>query len=292
MLSYEEFQLELIRLLEKRYPKANIVRTTQYKFNGVKQGIMIDMPGNIQPIVYPDNLYKGYKRLEDMDAILDNIELALELEKMNGFKNIVKDWNQAKQHIYPYILNMEQNQLCIQRHDYVYKRKLDFAYSVYVELADDDGIACVNVTKDLLRLWKVSEEEAFEIAENNAKYYVKPMKRVIAEYIGKGYLEDGSLEREEMYVVTNATKNRGAAGMFDLHLLRQTAEELQSDFFVLPLSIHEVVLVLEKVSPSKEMLKEMMQQVNQCQMDEDEYLSDNVYYYSRDEQKVSIVEID
>ena len=275
MLSYEEFQLELMKALEKRYPDAKIVRTTQYKFNGVKQGIIIDMPGNIEPIVYPDNLYKGYKRLEDMDAVLDS-----------------KDWNWAKQHIYPYILNMEQNQLCIQRHDYVHKRKLDFAYSVYVELADDDGIACVNVTMDLLRLWNVSEEEVFKIAENNARYYAKPMKRVIAEYIGKGYLEDSSLESEELYVVTNATKNRGAAGMFDLHLLRQTADELQSDFYVLPLSIHEVVLVLEKASPLKEMLKEMMQQVNQCQMDEDEYLSDNVYYYSRVKNEVSRVEFD
>lgn len=292
MLSYEEFQLELMKALEKRYPDAKIVRTTQYKFNGVQQGIIIDMPGNIQPIVYPDNLYKGYKRLEDMDAVLDSIELALEVEKMNEFREIVKDWNWAKQHIYPYILNMEQNQFCIQRHDYVHKRKLDFAYSVYVELADDDGIACVNVTMDLLRLWKVSEEEVFKIAENNARYYAKPMKRVIAEYIGKGYLEDSSLENEELYVVTNATKNRGAAGMFDLYLLRQTADELQSDFYVLPLSIHEVVLVLEKASPSKEMLKEMMQQVNQCQMDEDEYLSDNVYYYSRVKNEVSIVEFD
>ena len=290
MLSYEEFELELMKALEKRYPDAKFVRKPRYKFNGIKQGIEIVGQDDVVPIVYTDNLYDGYQRVEDMGLVLDSIDLALECEKMSKFKNIVKDWNQAKKHIYPYIVNMEKNQLCMDYNGYVYKQKLDFAYGVYVELPDDDGIACVNITRDLLRLWNISEEEVFEIAEQNAKYDVKPMQQVIAELMDKDVSELDIPEDEVMYVVTNTTKNRGAAGLFDLDLLKRTAEELESNFFILPSSMHEIILVLASSAPSKEQLQESVVDVNKCQVNEDDYLSDNVYYYSREAHEVSVVE--
>lgn len=292
MLSYEEFELELMKALEKRYPNAKFVSKSRYRFNGIKQGIEIVGDSNIVPVVYTDNLYEGYKVLEDMELVIDSIDLAIEHEKMKNFKTIVKDWNQAKKHIYPYIVNMEKNQLCMEHNDYVYKQKLDFAYGVYVELPDNDGIACVNITRDLLRLWSISEEEVFEIAEQNAKYSVKPMRQVIAELMGKEFSEEEPIENEAMYVVTNKTKNRGAAGIFDFDLLRKTAEELDSDFYILPSSIHEVILVLEKEAPSMQKLKELVGDVNQCQVKEEEFLSENVYFYSREEHQVKIVEMD
>lgn len=78
--------------------------------------------------------------------------------------------------------------------------------------------------------------------------------------------------------------------MFDLELLRNTAEELQSDFFILPSSLHEIILVLANAALSKEMLQESVAEVNRCQADNEDYLSDNVYYYDRKKQTVDIVE--
>ena len=169
---------------------------------------------------------------------------------------------------------------------------MDFAYSVYVEIADDDGIGCVNITHDLLQLWEVSEEEVFAIAEQNAKYSVTPMRQVIGELMGKEFSDEERIENEAMYVVTNKTKNRGATGIFDFNLMRATAEELNSDFYILPSSIHEVILVLEKEAPSKQSLKEMVGEVNQCQVKEEEFLSENVYFYSREAHQVKIAEMD
>ena len=226
-----------------------------------------------------------------MDLVLDSIDAAVECDKMNAYKDIVKDWNQTKEYIYPYIVNMDKNQLCMDCHDYVYKQRLDFAYSVYVEIADDDGIACVNISHELLRLWEVSEEEVFAIAEKNAKYDVRPMQQVIAEIMDKDVSELDIPEDEVMYVVTNTTKNRGAAGMFDFDLLRKTAEKLDSDFYILPSSIHEVILVLEKEAPSMQKLKELVGDVNRCHVKEEEFLSENVYFYSREAHQVKIVEV-
>jgi len=292
MLSYDEFQLELMKALKKRYPDAKIVRQSRFKFNEIKQGIVIETKENIQPIVYPDNLYEVYQRVEDMELVLDSIKLALEYDKMNMFKDIVKDWEQVRKYIFPYIVNLEKNQLCMDCHDYVYKTKLDFAYGVYVELPDDDGCACVTITKELLKLWEVSEVEVFDVAEHNAKYCVRPMSEVIKELMeGQNYEYDES-EEELMYVVTNERKHRGAVAMFDLELLKQTADKLGSDFFILPSSMHELILVSESAGPSKEFLREAVVDVNRCQQTEEDYLSDNVYYYDKQTQTVDMVEFD
>ena len=294
MLSYEEFELELIKALEERYPDTKIVKRSRYKFNRIKKGIVIEGPGNIHPTIYPEEFYEAYQRLEDMELVIGSIDIAIEYEKVEGFKDIVKDWNQAKECIYPYIVNLDKNKLCMDCNEYVYKEKLDFAYGLYLELQDekDGGLACVNVNKELLKLWNVSEDEVFEIAEKNAKYSVKPMRQIIGEQKGKDFSEADCLENEAMYVVTNKTKNRGAAGIFDFDLLRKTAEELQSDFYILPSSLHEIILVLEKEAPSKQSLKEMVADVNQCLVKEEEFLSDNVYFYSKEENQVKIVEMD
>lgn len=294
MLSYEEFELELMEELAKRYPDAKIVKESRYKFNRVKKGIVIEGPGNIHPTIYPEEFYEAYQRLEDMELVIGSIDLAIEYEKVEGFKEIVKDWNQAKECIYPYIVNLDKNKLCMDCNEYVYKEKLDFAYGVYLELKDDKdgGLACVNVTKELLKLWNVSEDEVFAIAEKNAKYYVRPMKQVIAELMELDCSEIDVSEDNAMYVLSNNTKNRGAAGMFDLDLLSKTAEELQSNFFILPSSIHEIILLLDKSAPTEQMLKEMVEEINQTQVRVEEFLSDNIYYYSRETKDVVRVSMD
>jgi NhaP-type Na+/H+ and K+/H+ antiporter len=160
-----------------------------------------------------------------------------------------------------------------------------------VEIPDDDGMACVNITHDLLSLWNVSEDEVFEIARKNAKYTYKSMQLVIADLMDID-AEELDLEKgDAMYVVTNASKNRGAAALFDFDFLRNVAEELESDFYILPSSLHEIILVLEQEAPAKELLKEMISDVNQTQVSEEEFLSDNVYFYCREENQVKIVEV-
>lgn len=291
MLTYEEFEQEIKKALERKYPNTQVVKQSRYKFNQIKKGFVIEGLGSVQPIVYPDNLYEAYQRYEDMELVIQSIDIAIECEKVEGFKDIVKDWEQAKEYIYPYIVNIDKNQLCLECNEYVYKPKLDFAYGVFVEIPDDDGQACVNITEKMLELWDVSEAEVFEIAERNAKYYVKPMRQVIAELTCAEFSEE-DFEEEAMYVVTSKTRNRGAAAIFDYQLLRNTAEELQADFFIIPSSLHEIILVKEESVSSKQTLKEIVHDVNQSQVSDDEFLSDNVYYYSREEHQVRIVDCD
>lgn len=91
---------------------------------------------------------------------------------------------------------------------------------------------------------------------------------------------------EEMYVLTNTKGINGASCLLYPEVLKQVAEMLNANFYILPSSIHEVILVVDNGSMNKSSLNEMVYEVNRTQVAEDEVLSDQVYYYDKDKQAI------
>ena len=52
------------------------------------------------------------------------------------------------------------------------------------------------------------------------------------------------------------------------------------NFYILPSSIHEVIIIAESQSPSKDDLQDMVRDINETQVDAEELLSDTIYYYN------------
>ena len=57
---------------------------------------------------------------------------------------------------------------------------------------------------------------------------------------------------------------------------------------VLPSSVHEIMLLPLQKSNSIESLREMVCDVNRTMLDQSEFLSDNVYLYSRNDRQLMI----
>ena len=64
-------------------------------------------------------------------------------------------------------------------------------------------------------------------------------------------------------------------------VLKAFAEKLEQDFYVLPSSVHETILVPAGKGTDKDTLREIVTDINRTQVAEDEVLADSVYYYSR-----------
>ena len=85
----------------------------------------------------------------------------------------------------------------------------------------------------------------------------------------------------------NKYQNRGAVGMFRTDLLEKFAEQGGCDLYILPSSIHEVLLLKDDEMPVDE-LRRMVRSVNRCVVDEMDRLSDEVYHYQRGSGKLEI----
>ena len=88
-------------------------------------------------------------------------------------------------------------------------------------------------------------------------------------------------DRIPMYVLSNKQKLQGAACMFYPDILKNFAEEKNSDLYILPSSIHEVILLPAVGDLEKEGLLEMVTEINKTQVQECDVLADSVYYYNR-----------
>ncbi|MCX4353688.1 MAG: DUF5688 family protein [Lachnospiraceae bacterium] len=92
-----------------------------------------------------------------------------------------------------------------------------------------------------------------------------------------------------MYILTNSRKRFGAAEILDKKTLRMIADEVGDGFIVLPSSVHETIILPPKDEKEYGMLKGMVREVNDTQVDIEERLSYHVYMYSRDEEVLKIV---
>lgn len=85
--------------------------------------------------------------------------------------------------------------------------------------------------------------------------------------------------RDGMYVLSNKSRSYGAACIAYPHILEMIGGILRSDYYVLPSSVHEVVIVPCCGNISAAELDEMIREINITQVDDEEVLSDHAYLY-------------
>lgn len=96
-------------------------------------------------------------------------------------------------------------------------------------------------------------------------------------------LEDMRCQKDSnMYVITNTKGINGASCLLYPDLIKKLANELDSDLYILPSSIHEVIAVKANNGMNKSSFREMVFDVNRTQVPEEDILSDTVYFYSRE----------
>ena len=91
-----------------------------------------------------------------------------------------------------------------------------------------------------------------------------------------------------MYVLTNQSHLNGASALLYKDILRDFAHSLEENFYILPSSIHEVILVPANGIMSKNSLELMVKDVNQKEVSPMERLSDHVYFYDRFTHKITL----
>lgn len=92
----------------------------------------------------------------------------------------------------------------------------------------------------------------------------------------------------EQYVLTNIAQINGATAILYPNLLQEIGEATQSNFFILPSSIHEVILMKDNGDMNAEELQRMVMEINRTQVAPEEVLSDEVYSYDYRQQKLTM----
>lgn len=142
------------------------------------------------------------------------------------------------------------------------------------------------------KMWNVDAGQLYEDARANTPLLLgaelKSMEEVISDLVKQSEFTDSQQLEEDvrdvpMHVLSNKTKIHGAACILYENVVKDFADYLNRDIFILPSSVHEVILVPSQGAQKAQNLVEMVREVNETQVEEEEILSDSVYYFSRED---------
>ena len=142
-----------------------------------------------------------------------------------------------------------------------------------------DGEMSFLVTNPLMKEYGISKDELFSDAAGNMDYSIRPLFSVLAE-IEPGLAEESIAPPDDMlFVVTNQQKVYGAGAIADPGFIEKAEKMMRGDYFILPSSIHEVLLLRDDGNTDYRALEAMVHEINITQVAPEERLSDQVYHY-------------
>lgn len=174
-----------------------------------------------------------------------------------------------------------------------HRRILDLA-AVYQIVLEEGEYGRTSMAADcqLLKIFGISDGEIDGAAKKNTEekgFCVQPLSAVLDELLGAERPEAEVLW--QLWVVSNNDGLYGASALLYDSCFEGLAQDLGSDLYVIPASIHEVLAlpVPQGEEGGPERLKEMVKEVNTSEILEEEVLSNNVYRYSKDRHMLELL---
>lgn len=306
MMNYEEFkqkvQKEFKNYLGEEYKDATVIIREVTKVNKqVDQMSLINLPENdfASPSISVQNIYDKYKRTGDFQGVMESLgesfrEAIQNFEKSPLHKGL--DFSKVDENIIFTLVNAEQNKELLENVPHREFEDLAIVYRWNVG-TDSNGLYTNIITNEFAEKIGKSEPELYELAKENTNRIFPSEVRNMAEVIGEIIFgEDGEYMPEDeefknmmnetpdeksMYVITNKARLFGAAAMLYEDNLHDLSQQIDSDLYILPSSVHEVIAISDKFGDADE-LADMVYEVNMEQVSIEERLSNQVYHYDKE----------
>lgn len=290
---YCDFLQELAERVEQNY--AGKVRgevVTSVKNNNVPvTGLLLKgKEERMAPNFYLEQQFvewmRGHRTMEEISQRLC-ITYEEEIRKSSHLVSEINFcWEDFRRKVFMRLINRDKNQQLLQQipHQDFLDLSIIYYYSVPIS---KETTGTMIVTDEHLQLLNVTEEELHLAARSNCQRFQPAELRSMSEVMQQLGQRSGitvpevSKELPLMFVFSNSRNMFGAVSMTFQEELQLFAERIGRSFYVLPSSVHEVILVPEYEKFCVEYFSYMVREINTTQVDATEVLSDSVYYYDR-----------
>ena len=305
MMNYEIFkdvvEEKFMDYMPDEFKNAKLAIAPVQKVNVTLDGLSIlDTGRNISPTIYINDMYERYKENGDLENTIISAcnFMAKTISETAPVFDVDNFLNSAKDKIVFQLINTEQNKSFLEKVPHREFQDLSIIYKVVINV-EKESIHNVQVTNELSKRLGMDEEMLFKSAAENTRRILPPtvrnMKDVITEmFEAQGMPEElsnmmmGQIPEElPMWVITNNVGNNGAVSMLYENELHELAENMESDLYILPSSVHEVIAVSTDMGNPEE-LAQMVAEINMQEVSLSERLSNQVYHYDKDLRKLSL----
>lgn len=276
-----------------------ISNTVTMKNNSTEYtGIMFQKKSeNLAPTIYIEDLYESYKIQEVtiQDAIKEVINrYEKSIKGLQRIRGLNVDYASCQDRIVYRLVSRERNSFILK--DMPYIPFLDMAITFHLVVSINDScMQSLKITRELQQRWGISVEQLLKLAKKNTQELlparVCELSQLVECYMNpkewKLELEEDltNEEKMDMIVVSNELGINGASVVLYDGVIEEIANKYESDLYLLPSSIHEMIVVPVGEDDLQKTFSSMVDNINQRYVAEDEILSDRVYTYRREEKK-------
>ncbi len=310
-MDFEEFKEyitgHIAEYLPEEYQGAEILISTQIKNNDtVLDGLKImkdTMP--IVPVLYINDAYQEYREGTGIDHVVSaladsyvkavsvNRDVSLDLPLEN-----IREYEKIKDKIICRLVNRAANERRLQ--DKPFTPVEDLAVTYHIQMTKgEDGIGSVAITKEMMELYGVDlatlHEQAMTSMEKISPTVIRPIGEVLMDLMVPEFMREHRTNEEEakrsvetaisenipeLLCVTNDIGLNGAVCIVFSDVQQKLAETIGGDYYVLPSSVHETLVMPKTGRINCAELQAMIQMINAEAVSEDERLSDHIYEYN------------
>ena len=252
-----------------------------HKNNGVVlTGIEIKSEeSRIAPVIYLEDFYKQYQEGDEIEEIVNEVLRIYSQHRMPGMDvTSFTDFEWAKDRIFYKLVNTKSNEEMLKCVPSSQIMDLSMVYAVNMGNMEDCQ-ATVLIRNEHLEMWGKTEAEIRKLAlENTPKmnqYEFMSMADIMRAMNGMEIPDDGM-----MYVLSNKSRINGASAIMYDGVLDKIEDKIGA-FFIIPSSIHEVIVVPQDKTKAEE-LKPMIGEVNDTEVQNQEILSYQLYQYDHE----------
>lgn len=251
--------------------------------------------------VHVEELYVAYQNGIRLNTIVDyicsDVLHAKSIYVYDKTKELM-DYDTAKSRLFVRLINYDRNADILR--DVVHKTLGDIVFTVYAIVDENEfGIVSTKVLKSMVKKWDKNEDDIFNEAIKNTYYLTPPRiykwEGVLCDesYAGESFMNDEDIcDLDKSFsgnTLSTTRKTNGAIAVFLPGVAEKISELLDSDFYMVFTSIHEVMIHSTGSGVDPKDLKLVLQDTLRKATPSSDYLTEKIYKYNRKTHKFECV---
>ncbi len=294
MLSKEKFVERVIKGLEETYGKGNVFKKTKREINEIeREGLcIIGKDKKSSPIIPVAEYYEAYECGTPVEEVIRDIKETYDFfEKRFGvkdkpdflFKNI-------EDRIIFQVVGVKMNE---NRLNHLVNMRLPGDLAMVYGI-DINASHVMMISKKMASEYGYNLEAVHEAAEKNTPVLYPATLLSLEDSVGvfpenRPALNDYDVNTpltESAYVLSNNKNIRGATVMFYPEVREKLAKMLGGDFYAIPSSVHEFMIMSCDAGHSAEYLEGILRTANETVVRPKDKLSDKLLRYDAEEKHI------
>ncbi len=303
MMNFECFvdfvESNIIGALPENYTNAEVIIGKFNKNNETLTSLVVKRPGiNVTPNLYLEDFYDMYTSGKDADAVLSSIAEVIVEHQFDGELDIkyYMVWENIRDRVVPVLVPIKDNDEYLKDKVYTtFAGDLGIIYKIPVDL---DVTGSITITTEFFdRIEGLSDKNVLDqcarsniLGDSIYCSMLDVLKDSFRDLYGDGYdfadmVED--MKNNPMSILSNKDKLFGAAQILNPEVMKTISDKIGNGFWILPSSVHEVIILPDNEAFDKDELTYMIKTINETELVAQDRLSDHPYRYFNGEVKAA-----